>query len=1064
MNKIILFGVRYPKSTLLIGLLCLGLLASGLGKVFKDTRADAFLSPDNPALVYKNKARALFGISDPVVIAIENPGEHGIYDLATLTLVTELTAAVNALPNINEDRTMSLATENNIVGNSSGMDVFPFLELLAEGGPAAVREAVQGFPLYNGLLVAEDGAMTLIIAELYDDAKAEETYKALGDLVASHELPEAVAVYTAGEGAVLGYLGHYIDQDAGRLNPLAGLIITIMLVVAFRRFAPALLGNMVIAAAVLMTVGLMGYSGVPFYVITNAMPVILIGMAVADSIHIFSCYYELLAKNPDYTPRQAIEEAVLTMAGPVTLTTLTTMAGFIGLFASAYMPPFEFFGLFTAFGVLVAWFYSLFVLPAAITLIKPKVSKRWVQLEQSSNKDLFARFMMAIGGITTRHAKATVIAFLMVSVTGLALSVQLRVNDNRINTFHPSEAIYQADQAINRHMQGTNTLDVVIETDHKEGLFDPQVLAKIEALQAYGESLPHINGSMSLVDFLKQMNKSLNEDRDEFYALPQSKEMAAQYLLLYSANGDPTDFENVVDYDYRLANIRFYLDTAEFVETAPLVQALETYVADQFSGRSVTATLTGRVNLNYHWLKDIGNSHFLSVGISLLFVLLVSVLLFRSFIAGVLAVLPVMTSILMVYATMVLFKIDLGIGTSMFASVAIGLGIDFAIHTIDRMKALFADSVPSRKELVDKLYASTGRALLFNYLAVACGFGVLIISKVVPLNNFGTIVVLSVTMSFIASLLLLPALVLVFKPGFLYGKHTAERGQTPSVALAKNMAKTMLVVAAVTGVVFSALPGPVLAQTDMNGLPDGATIVDHINQVAEGNHAMSDLHMTLTDKSGKVRERQAVSYRKYFGEEKRTLLVYQRPSNVKDTGFLTYDYPDLNAEDDQWLYLPALRKVRRISASDRGDYFLGTDFTYEDIKKSGKIEKQDYEFETLGRETISVGGEQITTYKVQAKTKSQQVAEELGFSRSLIWVNPENWIIVKTDYWDLKDRPLKTYTASRISQVDGIWTKHQLEVQNHKTGHHSRFVFSNVDYQKPVPDDVFSRRTLERGL
>lgn len=92
------------------------------------------------------------------------------------------------------------------------------------------------------------------------------------------------------------------------------------------------------------------------------------------------------------------------------------------------------------------------------------------------------------------------------------------------------------------------------------------------------------------------------------------------------------------------------------------------------------------------------------------------------------------------------------------------------------------------------------------------------------------------------------------------------------------------------------------------------------------------------------------------------------------------------------------------------------------------------------------------------------MAEELGFSRSLIWVNPKNWIIVKTDYWDLKDRLLKTYTASSISQVDGIWTKHQLEVQNHKTGHHSRFVFSNVDYQTPVQDDVFSRRTLERGL
>lgn len=1052
--KFILIGVRYPKSTLLIGLLCLGLLASGLTKIFKDTRADAFLSPQNPALIYKNKARSLFGISDPLVIAVESQGPEGIYDPEVLALVDTLTDAVNALPNINEDRTMSLATENNIMGTSSGMEVFPFMELLADSGPDAVRQAVQNFPLYNGLLVAEDGAMTLIIAELYDDAKAEATYQALTQLVANQRLPGSTKIYTAGEGAVLGYLGHYIDRDASRLNPLAGLIITIMLIVAFRRFAPALLGNMVIAAAVLMTVGLMGYSGVPFYVITNAMPVILIGMAVADSIHIFSCYYELLAKHPHYSSRQAIEEATTTMAWPVTLTTITTMAGFIGLYVSAYMPPFEYFGLFTAFGVLVAWFYSLFVLPAVIAITKPKVSKRWIKLEQASSKDVFARGMLALGGAATRNANITVVVFAALAVVGLVLSVQLRVNDDRIETFHPDEHLYQADKAINQYMQGTNTLDVVIETNEPEGLFDPVVLAKIEALQAYGESLAHINGSMSLVDFLKQMNKSLNEDQNAFYKLPDSKELAAQYLLLYSASSDPTDFDNVVDYEYRLANVRFYLDTAAFVETAPLVQAMESYLSEHFSDPHVSATLTGRVNLNYHWLKDIGRSHFLSVGISLGFVLLVSIVLFRSVVAGVMAVLPVVSSILMVYATMALLKIDLGIGTSMFASVAIGLGIDFAIHTLDRLKSLYQKGVPSTRDLVMNLYATTGRALLFNYLAVACGFGVLIISKVVPLNIFGTIVVLSVTMSFIASLVLLPALVLVLKPAFLYGKHNNADVESSAVWV-KNIS-----IVGFVGLMLALNSQPAPASE----LPDAATIVDRINQVEEGEHAVSNLHMTLTDKSGKVRTREAVSYRKYFGEEKRTLLFYQRPTNVKDTGFLTYDYADSEAEDDQWLYLPALRKVRRISASDRGDYFLGTDFTYEDIKKAGKLEKQDFDFETLGEEIIEVAGEAITTYKVAAIAKTPKIADELGYVRSLFWVNPHNWVIVKSDYWDQKERYLKTYTASRISKVNGIWTKHQLEVQNHKTGHHSRFEFSDVDYQTPVKDDVFTRRTLERGL
>ena len=164
------------------------------------------------------------------------------------------------------------------------------------------------------------------------------------------------------------------------------------------------------------------------------------------------------------------------------------------------------------------------------------------------------------------------------------------------------------------------------------------------------------------------------------------------------------------------------------------------------------------------------------------------------------------------------------------------------------------------------------------------------------------------------------------------------------------------------------------------------------------------------------------------------------------------------------MYLPALRKVRRISSSDRGDYFLGTDFTYEDMKKAGKIEKQDFDYQTLGEEEIEINEKKIQTYKVAVTAKSKDIAKELGFSRSVIWVNPDNWIIVRSDYWDIKDRYLKTYTATNISQVDGIWTKHQLDIINHKTGHSSRFEFYNVDYSTAVPDEVFTRRTLERGL
>ncbi len=1059
-------GVNYPKTVLFAGFLLMALLITGLGQLHKDTRADAFLEADNPALVYKNKVREIFGLSDPLIVAIYDRSAEGIYRKQTLDLIGQLTDQLNALPMINTARTISLASENNISASADGMDVAPFYDLRTQHD-AALRQAIEDFPLYHGMLVSVDGAMSMIVLELYDDSQAETAYDAINKLLQQTQVPAGVELHVAGEGAVLGYLGHYIDHDASRLNPLAGLIITIMLIVAFRRLLPALLGNLVIAASVLMTLGFMAYCGVPFFVITNAMPVILIGMAVADSIHIFSHYYEMQARHPDWSLQACIREAVAVMTRPVTLTSLTTIAGFLGLYASSYMPPFEYFGLFTAFGVLVAWFYSLFVLPACITLLKPRVSQRWICLEQNSQQDTFARLMTYLGGICVRHPRATLSLFTLLSISGTLLATQIQVNENRINTFHPSEAIYQADKVINQHLEGTNTLDIVITSSRNEGIFSPQVLNAMEALQAYAETLPHVNGSSSVVDYLKQMNKSLNEGQGDAYRLPQDADLIAQYFLLYSASSDPADFSEEIDYDYRLANIRLNLDSADFIATKPVVEALQQYIDQHFNNavmdEPVTASLSGRVNVNYHWIKDLGVSHFYSVVISLLCVFLVSALLFRSWAAGLLATLPVICSILTVYAAMALLGINLGIGTSMFASVAIGLGIDFAIHTLERLKTLVSDGLKG-SGLFTELFRSTGRALLFNYLAIAFGFGVLISSQVVPLTHFGTIVVLSVSMSFIAAMTLLPALIVLLQPTFIFGEKKVS--EASAIAAEKHVTgSTVLAFLLTTGLSTAALNGALHSQplqaeeavnTELLATLSADDIAQRVNAVDDGQHVSSQLSMLLTDSRGKERRRETLSYRKYFGDDKKTVFFYKAPANVKDTAFLTFDYAAADQEDDQWLYLPALRKVRRISASDRGDYFMGTDFTYEDIKQNGHISIADYQLQRLPDDD----GKLV----VKAIPKTAAIAQELGYGEVTFYIDPQNWIVVKSDYLDIKQVPLKTVQVTDIRMIDGIWTRHQLLAENHISGHRSLFIFSAVDYQQDVADHLFTQNTLRRGL
>ncbi|MCF6293124.1 MAG: outer membrane lipoprotein-sorting protein [Robiginitomaculum sp.] len=155
-----------------------------------------------------------------------------------------------------------------------------------------------------------------------------------------------------------------------------------------------------------------------------------------------------------------------------------------------------------------------------------------------------------------------------------------------------------------------------------------------------------------------------------------------------------------------------------------------------------------------------------------------------------------------------------------------------------------------------------------------------------------------------------------------------------------------------------------------------------------------------------------------------------------------------------------MRKVRRISASDRGDYFLGTDFSYEDIKLETKVSIDDYTRKTLGEAMI----DGHRTFIVEATPVDKKTAKELGYSKVTQWVDAEIWMVRKATFDSLRGKPLKTIYTKEIKQVQGIWSAHQLKVENHKTGHTTKFTFSDIDYQKEISDDLFTERALRRGL
>ncbi len=237
----------------------------------------------------------------------------------------------------------------------------------------------------------------------------------------------------------------------------------------------------------------------------------------------------------------------------------------------------------------------------------------------------------------------------------------------------------------------------------------------------------------------------------------------------------------------------------------------------------------------------------------------------------------------------------------------------------------------------------------------------------------------------------------------------------------------------------------------------GLDVMKRVDNRDDGDDLTQKIYQKLIDRRGGVREREMVSFRKDYGKDNKAISYFLAPANIRDTALLTYDYDGTERDDDQWLYLPALKKVRRISSSDRGDYFMGTDFTFEDIKQTPELE--DYNWSLAGSEVI----DGHDCWVVDGKPKSDELKKNLGYSRTRGFIRKDIDVNIRTDYWDRKGQELKHFNVTELKQVDGIWTATAMVMENVQTRHRTEMEFTDHKYNTNLPDRMLSERMLKRG-
>ncbi len=260
------------------------------------------------------------------------------------------------------------------------------------------------------------------------------------------------------------------------------------------------------------------------------------------------------------------------------------------------------------------------------------------------------------------------------------------------------------------------------------------------------------------------------------------------------------------------------------------------------------------------------------------------------------------------------------------------------------------------------------------------------------------------------------------------------------------------------------LPGALLVAEPALAQLTALQVMEQVDARYDGDTSEGSYTLVLVDRRGRERQRNFRLYRKDYGEDTRSLSLFETPPDIRGTAYLNFDWDDTGRDDDSWLYLPALQRVKRIASSDTSDPFMGSDFTYADIN-GYELDWYDYRFVA---EDAEVDGEPAWHIEFTAKPEfSERAREATGYSRQQLWVRKDNFVPVRGQYWEIRGNRIKYYSVSELSEVDSIWTLNRIQAVTTRNGnqeHASVLQLNDIEYNVELEDALFSTERMQQGL
>lgn len=1049
MSGLIRFVIEKRKWVLLFTLLVTAGLLAQLRSLSVIIDPDDALPQTHRYLVVNREVEKTFGNKFTVVVGV-TAQQGDIYQPAVLERVKRITDRLMQTDGVVKSNINSLSARKakDIKGDAEGMVVKPLMETIPTGADQMenLKKAVAANPVYSNLLVSKDQKTTQIVAEF---KKIPGGFKAIEELVrkaTDPELDPSVEINVGGLPIFLSLLEKFSSR-MGFLFPLAVLLIGLIHYEAFRTVQALILPLVTALVAVVWAVGVLALLGQPMDVFNASTPILILAIAAGHAVQILKRYYEEFSKlrevSPDMPADQMNRQAVLnslTKVGPVMVVACVVAAlGFFSLMIFE-IKSIRTFGIFTGAGVLSALVLELTFIPALRSMLKAPSEREYRREKEISIWDRITGWFYQL----SLHNRKGVYTTTFVLVAALSIGAYwLRIDNSQKSYFYGSIPAKIADDKINDRMAGTNVMYVLVDGQKEDAIKNPEVLRGMEKIQNFLNEESQIGKTVSLADFIKQMNKSMNEDKQEFYQIPSSQELVAQYLLLYSNSGEPGDFDSYVDYGYQKAVVQAFLKTDSSSYVDSLAKRLQTY-AESVMPTGVKVAVgggtTGGVALNEVMIREKA----LNIIQIMAAVFIVSSLVFRSMLAGALILVPLIAAVFVNFGIMGILGIPLQIATALVSAMAVGIGADYGIYMSYRMREELRNN-PNEDEAIEKAFMSAGKAALFVSTAVAGGFGVLILSWGFMIHMWmGFLIGLAMLVSSVASLTVFPSLILSLKPSFIFEKK--KKGVSMQAATVSTLALTFLI--------SLLLSQPSQAQ---NG-PDVQDVMKKNFLASKVTDSISDSTFRLINAQGQERVRETTGQTKLIPgtTDNRRLVTFLSPSDVKGTKTLLVEHT--GKDDDIWIYLPALKKVRRLVANNKKDSFVGTDFSYGDVI-GYKLEEWNHKFVKEDK----IDGRPC--WIIESLPKSESVIDSTGYSKRVGCIDKESFVSLSGELFDKNGQLLKKIKASNVEKVDAAqnkWQPMKLEAHNVQTDHKTVIEFKNYKVNQGVKDDVFTARYLEK--